>query len=85
MKLDNRPLFCGKEEVKLNQSFFDLPFVKSALRYIHKDELETFNTLIVNAVHGDHVICVPDGAVVHGSSERTNTELWTLDNRVLGI
>ena len=31
MKLENKPLFCGKETIRLNESFYDLPFVKEVV------------------------------------------------------
>ena len=42
-------------------------------------------SLIVHAVHGDHVAVLPHGAVNLGYSDRTENEIWKIDNRVLAI
>ena len=79
MKLENKPLFCGKETIRLNQSFYDLPFVKEVVgENLDEEQVEIMNNFHCNAVHGDHVVTVPDEAVIHGSSDRTDIELWTL-------
>ena len=85
MELEGYKLFMGKEIIKLQDSFFDLPYVKYALKDLASDQLARLNPLIVNCCHGDHVSKFPDEAVLHGSSERTDHELWTIGDRILAM
>ena len=39
----------------------------------------------MNEVHGDHVVALPDGAILHGKSDRTSIEIWTLEDRVFAM
>lgn len=42
-------------------------------------------SLIVHAVHGDHVAVLPQGAVNLAYSDRTENEIWMIDERVMAI
>ena len=42
-------------------------------------------SLVVLAVHGDHVTVLPHSAVNLGYSDRSPNEIWRIDNRVLAI
>ena len=52
----------------------------------YKQQLvEEMGTLVIHAVHGDHISQLPENAVCLGSSERTENEIWKLGDRVLAI
>ena len=74
-------LYIGKEEIKLKSSFFELPFVKKVLENVDINNLR-INPLILNAVHQDHVFELPQEAMCHGTSDRTNNEIYTIGDRV---
>lgn len=90
-------IFIGKEIIELRTQFFEEPFVKSLIddfinssddpdRY--KEQLthvEFMGSLVVHAVHGDHVTVLPHSAVNLGYSDRSPNEIWRIDNRVLAI
>lgn len=76
--------YLGKEAIELKSSFFELPYVRQALSGLSDDHMKLLNTLNVNAVHQDHVALLPEIFTNHGSSERTNNEIYTLgEDRVL--
>ncbi|CDW86551.1 UNKNOWN [Stylonychia lemnae] len=74
-------MYIGKEEIKLQNTFFELPFVQKVLENVDISNIR-INPLILNAVHQDHVITLPQDAICHGSSERTNVEIYTMGDRV---
>lgn len=45
-------------------------------------ELQPF---YINEVHGDHVVELPEKAILHGSSDRTRVEIWSMEDRVLAM
>lgn len=50
------------------------------------EQLKTqMGSLIVHTVHGDHVALLPQGAVNLGYSDRTENEIWRIDDRVLCV
>ena len=87
--------FIGKEEIELRQEFFEEPFVRRVIdNFVQsQDEPERYmeqlksqmSSLIVHTVHGDHVALLPQGAVNLGYSDRTENEIWRIDDRVLCI
>ena len=87
--------FIGKEVIELRQEFFEEPFVRRIIddfinqndsqeRYMEQLKLQ-MGTLIVHTVHGDHVAMLPQGAVNLGYSDRTENEIWRIDDRVLCV
>jgi GMP synthase-like glutamine amidotransferase len=83
--LEHRPLWLLKEEVFLENSFYDLPYVKKVLGNLDDDQMEKIKPLVFHAVHGDHVSKLPDFGVLYGSSERTPVEIWGVENRILAF
>lgn len=87
--------FIGKETIDLREEFFEEPFVKSVIdEFVQTSEnpekqleilKQELGSLIVHAVHGDHVAVLPHGAVNLGYSDRTENEIWRIDNRVLAV
>ena len=47
--------------------------------------MKEMGTLIVHAVHGDHVATLPQGAVNLGYSDRTENEIWRIEDKVLAF
>lgn len=41
--------------------------------------------MYVCEAHGDHVLRLPEGAVLHGGSQRTPVEVWTLKDRIFAM
>ena len=78
-------MYIGRETINLEKSFFDLPFVKSTLKGATESCIESLNPIYINEVHGDHVCSLPEGAILHGSSDRTPVEVWTLEDRVFAM
>ena len=87
--------YIGKEIIELRQEFFEETFVRRIINeFIHsKNEPDRYleqlkhlmGTLIVHTVHGDHVALLPNGAVNLGYSDRTENEIWRIEDRVLCI
>ena len=79
----------------MREEFFEEPFVKSVIdEFVQTSEnpekqleilKQELGSLIVHAVHGDHVAVLPHGAVNLGYSDRTENEIWRIDNRVLAV
>ena len=88
-------IFIGKETIELMSEFFEEPFVRSVIdEFVQTSEnpqryfetlKEELGSLIVHAVHRDHVSVLPLGAVKLGYSDRTDHEIWKMDDRVLCI
>ena len=89
------PIYIGKETIDLREEFFEEPFVKASLdefilaspepeKYLSQFKLE-LGSLIVHAVHGDHVAVLPQNAVNLGYSDRTENEIWRVEDRVLCV
>ena len=57
--------------------------MKRIIENLRDEELAKLSTFNVNAVHGDHVVALPEGAQLHASSERTENEIYTIADRVL--
>ena len=75
--------FAGKKDVKLHDSFFELPFVK---RVITNDQhRELFREVVIIGVHSDEVIRIPEGATVHASATGCDVECFTVGDNVLCI
>ena len=85
MGQDKFRLFIGKEIIRLQDSFFELPYVKHALKDLREDQIARLNPMVINCCHGDHVAKRPDQAVLYGSSDRTENEIWTIEDRVLSM
>jgi hypothetical protein len=63
----NRGLFCGRDAIKLNDSFYDLQFVKQVFNETNK--IQEMNIL---ALYDDGIVLtLPEGAIVHGVSSKT--------------
>ncbi|CDW71898.1 UNKNOWN [Stylonychia lemnae] len=83
--LEGRPLFIGKETIKVESSFFKLPFVDELLKDATDECLSDLQPLYINEIHGDHVTELPPDAELHGTSERTQVEIWTLKDRIFAM
>eukprot|EP00347_Sterkiella_histriomuscorum_P018325 403345936 len=75
-------LYIGKEEITLKDSFYEIPAVKQVMKEFGLENTKLEGPLIINAVHQDHVLIPPPNAIVHGSSQRTEVELYTIEDRV---
>lgn len=78
-------LYTGKENLTISESFLKLPSVEEALRSVVLDEdinlLKTLTDkkeLNVIAVHRDHAMTLPEEAVLHASSSRTDVEIYSV-------
>lgn len=79
----------------MREEFFDEPYVKSVIdEFVQTSEdpekyleilKQELGSLVVHAVHGDHVAVLPHGAVNLGYSDRTENEIWRIDDRVLAV
>ena len=84
----NRGLFCGRDNIKLLDSFHSLPFVKDLYKAYNSTGVK-LTELNVNSIYEigiNHNL--PPNGVSHGFSTRTNQQIiWTLkdSNRVLGL
>lgn len=84
-KEDEPALYIGKEEITLNESFYEIPAVKQVLKEFGLENTRFMSPLILNAVHQDHVSTPPPNAIVHGTSKRTDVEIYTIDDRVFTL
>jgi len=74
----SRPFNRGGDLITTQSSFFELDYVKSV----------GFNgnfPFVIGKAHGDHIVELPTGAVLHGSSDVTNVELFTIGDKVLAF
>ena len=89
------PLFIGKETIDLREEFFAQPFVHAVIdefiqtsedpvRYLEQLKIE-LGSLVVHAVHGEHIAVLPSGAVNLGYSDRTENEIFIIEDRILAI
>ena len=72
------PFIRGGETLITQPSFYELDYIKSI-------ELDKDMPLVVGQAHGDHVVTLPPGAILHASSIRTNVEIYTIGSNVLAI
>ena len=68
----------GGDHVVLQPSFYELQYIKEL-------ELDPQRPIVIGKAHGDHVVELPTGAILHGSSNVANTELYTIGENVLAM
>lgn len=79
-KLQGFATFIGIDEIELNESFYELSYVKKALLASPENDLKYLRLL---KSHNDAVVELPESAVVHGTSDRTSAEIYTIGTQVL--
>jgi len=81
----------GGKVVKMDRSFNrggDLMMVQEAfyeLEYVKGLGLDQKKGFLIGKAHGDHILELPEGAVLQGSSNVANVELFTMGNNVLAM
>jgi len=76
-KMD-REFVRGGDLLKTKPEFFELGYVK----HLNLDQMKPF---VIGKAHGDHIVELPEGAVVHASSGTTEVEIFTIGDNVLAI
>lgn len=89
------PIYIGKEVIEVREIFFDKIFVRHVIEDFIESQTDPghyrsqfkieLGSLIVHTVHGDHVSVLPQGATNLAYSDRTENEIWMIDERVLCI
>jgi len=74
----NRAFNRGGDHILLQPSFYELKYIKEL-------GLDPKVPLVIGKAHGDHVVELPTGAILHGSSNVTNVELYTIGDNVLAM
>jgi GMP synthase-like glutamine amidotransferase len=73
-----RSFIRGGETLNIGSEFYELEYIK-------KLGLDSAKSLVIGESHGDHIVELPSGAILHGSSVNTNVELYTIGNHVLAF
>jgi len=73
-----RPFIRGGDQLTMEPSFYTLDYIK-------KSGVESSSGLLIGQSHGDHIVNLPPGAILHGSSANTNVECYTIGNNVLAF
>jgi len=76
-KMD-REFVRGGDLLKTQPGFYELEYIKEL-------NLDQTKPLVIGKAHGDHIVELPPGAVVHASSGTTEIEIFTIGDNVLAI
>ena len=76
-KMD-RPFNRGGDPLTVQAEFYELEYVKGL-------GLDANRPLVIGKAHGDHIVELPKGAVLYGSSNVANVELFTIGENVLAM
>jgi GMP synthase-like glutamine amidotransferase len=74
----NKDFVRGGDLLKTQPCFYELGYVKE----LNLDQMKPF---VIGKAHGDHIVELPPGAVVHASSGTTEVEIFTIGDNVLAI
>ncbi len=74
----NRTYIRGGELLTSKPSLYYLDYVKEA--YLNPEK-----PLVIAESHGDHIVQLPDGAVLRASSKNTNVEIYTIGKNLLAF
>ena len=66
------------ETLIVNNEFYELPFVKNS-------KICAAKQLVIAQAHYDHIVELPKGGKLYASSKSTNTEIYTVNDNILGI
>jgi GMP synthase-like glutamine amidotransferase len=76
-KMD-RSFIRGGETLNIRPEFYELEYIKNL-------GLDSTKSLVIGQSHGDHIVELPIGAILHGSSVNTNVEVYTIGTHVLAF
>jgi len=74
----NRPFIRGQDELVIKSEFYEHEYIRMA-------GIDTKKPLFIAQSHGDHIVELPPRAVHHGSSVKTNVEIYTIGSHVLAF
>eukprot|EP00347_Sterkiella_histriomuscorum_P013552 403364277 len=80
----DRPKILGREQITFLDVFFEQPYVQSFMKKRGLTK-ETFPNIVLQESHGDNITKLPEGAIMIGSSESCEIEMYQIEDRVLAF